>query len=406
MVPPPFPTFCYRNSYSHSSSYYLWLLPICNLLFHLQILFALSVKVMMRGVTMFERFLPLVASRSKRFASASASLVEDAMESSVLTDLFGRKHTYLRLSLTERCNLRCQYCMPEEGVSLTPDDNLLTKNDYVNLTKVFAKNGVTKIRLTGGEPLLYPQLTELVSEISAIPTIESIGLTTNGLVLSRKLKALKDAGLTKINISLDTFHEFKFNLISRRKGLKKVLQSIDDAIEIGFTPKVNVVLTKGMNDDELLDFVEYTKDRDVDVRFIEFMPFDGNRWNMEKFISYRDMLDMIKTKYDITKLDDEENSTSKAYRVLGYKGKLGFITSMSENFCSSCNRLRITADGNLKVCLFGPTEVNLKESLRDNVSVEELEGVIEASVKNKKKQHAGMLNIAKQNNRPMTTIGG
>eukprot|EP01147_Barroeca_monosierra_P004658 gene4659-8604_t len=323
-----------------------------------------------------------------------------------LVDTFGRKHTYLRISLTERCNLRCQYCMPEEGVLLSPKEDLLTFDELVRLGRVFADHGVTKIRFTGGEPLLYSPLAELIGEFKRFSSIESIGVTTNAITLARKISALKEAGLSHLNISLDTFHEHKFNIISRRKGLDRVFRGIDAAIDLGYIPKVNVVITRHVNDDELLDFVEWTRSKPVDVRFIEYMPFDGNKWRMEKFVSYKEMLNLIQKKYPLTRLQDHPNDTSKAWWVPGFKGRIGFITSMSEHFCGSCNRLRITANGHLKVCLFGNTEVDLKEALRQSVTDDELISQIYEAVKRKKKQHAGMFELSKRKNRPMILIGG
>eukprot|EP00049_Salpingoeca_infusionum_P017887 m.354781 g.354781 ORF g.354781 m.354781 type:complete len:378 (+) comp17102_c0_seq1:111-1244(+) len=329
-----------------------------------------------------------------------------ASPSDMLKDKFNRTHTYLRISLTERCNLRCTYCMPEEGVPLTPNDQLLSRDEMSRIASVFINHGVDKIRLTGGEPTVYPELIPFIEDLASHSTVKSIGITTNGLVLKKKLPDLKQAGLTHINVSLDTLLEPKFNFISRRKGLHRVLASIDHAIELGFTPKVNVVLLRGVNDDELLDFVELTKDKPIDLRFIEYMPFDGNRWNMDRFVSYDEMLERIGEKYALTRLDDGPNDTSKAWWVPDHAGTLGFITSMSQNFCSSCNRVRMTADGNLKVCLFGNTEVNLKDVLRTGATDQELIEVISGAILNKKKQHAGMFELAKRKNRPMILIGG
>ncbi|EGD80518.1 molybdenum cofactor synthesis 1 isoform 2 [Salpingoeca rosetta] len=343
---------------------------------------------------------------SQKEGPAHQTQQEQSRVSSVLTDLFGRQHSYLRISLTERCNLRCQYCMPEEGVQLSPKDELLTFDELVRLARIFASNGVSKIRLTGGEPLLYPQLSDLIREFRGMPGIESVGITTNGLTLARKLDALKDAGLTHLNVSLDTFHEHKFNIISRRRGLDRVFRGIDAAIDAGLTPKINVVLTRNVNDDELLDFVEWTREKPVDVRFIEYMPFDGNRWNMDRFVSYKEMLERIEQRFTLTRLSDHPNDTSKAWWVPGHAGRIGFITSMSEHFCGSCNRLRITANGQLKVCLFGSTEVDLKHALRRSENDEETIREIDAAVKRKKKQHAGMFELAKRKNRPMILIGG
>ncbi|CAH3119144.1 unnamed protein product [Porites lobata] len=328
--------------------------------------------------------------------------------SDFLTDKFGRQHTYLRISLTERCNLRCQYCMPEDGVELTPNDELLKTDEIIALARLFVKEGVDKIRLTGGEPLVRKDIVELCEELGRIEGLKTLAMTTNGITLSRKLPQLKDAGLNLLNISLDTLVPQKFEFITRRKGWHKVMESTDCALELGYDPvKVNCVVMRGMNEDEVCNFVSLTQNKPLDVRFIEYMPFDGNKWNLKKFVPYSEMLESISQKWpNIERLSDHPNDTSKAYRIPGFVGQIGFITSMSEHFCGSCNRLRITADGNLKVCLFGNSEVSLRDALRAGTDEDQLLEIIGAAVGRKKKQHAGMFNIAKQKNRPMILIGG
>lgn len=326
----------------------------------------------------------------------------------VLRDTFGRNHDYLRISVTERCNLRCQYCMPEEGVSLTPKSHLLTTNEISYLGHLFVKLGVTKVRLTGGEPLVRPDIVRIVENLSSLEGLGSVAMTTNGITLSRYIKALKNAGLKALNISLDTLVPAKFELFTRRKGWERVIESIRLAEEFGYSPvKVNCVVMRGINDDELCKFVQFTEDKDVDVRFIEYMPFDGNKWAFKKMVPYFEILDVIRKDFPtLERLGDGAHDTSKAYKVPGFKGQIGFITSMTENFCGSCNRLRITADGNLKVCLFGDTEVSLRDLLRSGASEEDLIICIKNAVLNKKKQHAGMFNISNSKNRPMILIGG
>ncbi|XP_069879924.1 molybdenum cofactor biosynthesis protein 1 isoform X3 [Dipodomys merriami] len=272
--------------------------------------------------------------------------------SAFLTDSFGRQHNYLRISLTEKCNLRCRYCMPEEGVPLTPRADLLTTEEILILARLFVKEGVDKIRLTGGEPLIRPDVVDIV-------------------------------------------------------GFHKVMEGIHKAIELGYNPvKVNCVVMRGVNEDELLDFVALAQGLPLDVRFIEYMPFDGNKWNFKKMVSYKEMLDTIQQRWpELETLPEEESSTAKAFKIPGFQGQVSFITSMSENFCGTCNRLRITADGNLKVCLFGNSEVSLRDHLRAGASEEELLSIIGAAVGRKKRQHAGMFNIAQMKNRPMILIG-
>jgi cyclic pyranopterin phosphate synthase len=251
-------------------------------------------------------------------------------------------------------------------------------------------------------------------------------MTTNGIVLGKKLPALREAGLTHLNISLDTLVPAKFSFMTRRLGFERVLSSIDSAVDIfgGDAVKVNCVVMRGSNEDELCDFVEFTRDRSVDVRFIEYMPFDKNAWNDRKFMSYHDMLTVIRERFpELKRVEDADpHDTSKGYKVPGFKGRLGFITSMTEHFCGSCNRLRLTADGHLKACLFGSDEVSLRDALRGGVDMKPLQDAAEyeaykpavmplvhATVRRKKFAlggHADMGSIAKGENRPMILIGG
>uniref|UniRef100_A0A8C2A1H9 Molybdenum cofactor biosynthesis protein 1 n=1 Tax=Cyprinus carpio TaxID=7962 RepID=A0A8C2A1H9_CYPCA len=326
--------------------------------------------------------------------------------SAFLMDSFGRRHNYLRMSLTEKCNLRCQYCMPQEGVTLTPRSQLLTAEELLMLARLFVREGVNKIRLTGGEPLIRPDVLPIIAELRKLEGLKTIAITTNGMNLTRLLPSLKKTGVDLLNISLDTLVPAKFEFIARRKGFHKVMEGIEKAIEMGYNPvKVNCVVMRGLNEDELIDFVSLTERKPLDVRFIEYMPFDGNRWNFKMMVSYQEMLDCIKQKWpNLEPVPGEEMDTAKAFRVPGFQGQLGFITSMSENFCGSCNRLRITADGNLKVCLFGNSEVSLRDFLRSGATEEELLHIIGAAVGRKKKQHAGMFNISQMKNRPMILI--
>ncbi|XP_048830402.1 molybdenum cofactor biosynthesis protein 1 isoform X2 [Brienomyrus brachyistius] len=332
---------------------------------------------------------------------------ETAPFSSFLTDGFGRRHSYLRISLTERCNLRCQYCMPEEGVTLTPRAQLLNTQEVLKLARLFVHEGVEKIRLTGGEPLIRPDILDVIAELRKLEGLKSIGVTTNGLNLTRLLPGLKRVGLGLLNVSLDSLVPAKFEFIVRRKGFHKVMEGIHKAIEMGYNPlKVNCVVIRGLNEDELVDFVAWTEKNPLEVRFIEYMPFDGNKWNFKKMVSCQEMLDGIRQKWpDLEPLPGGQADTAKIFRVPGFQGRVGFITSMSDHFCGSCNRLRLTADGNLKVCLFGNAEVSLRDYLRSGATDEELLEIIGAAVGRKKKHHAGMFSISQMRNRPMVLIG-
>ena len=360
--------------------------------------------------------------------------------SAFLTDTFNRQHSYLRISITERCNLRCTYCMPASGVPLSPPSHLLTTPEIVYLSELFVNQGVNKIRLTGGEPTVRKDIIPLMQEIGALRSrgLKELCITTNGLALHRKLDAMTEAGLTGINLSLDTLDHFQFQIMTRRPGFDAVMRTLDRVIEMnklgaGIKLKLNCVIMRGVNDREILDFVEMTREKDIEIRFIEYMPFDGNKWERGKVVGYQEMLSLIREKYPgFAKARDRYNDTSKTYQVDGFKGRVGFITSMTHNFCGSCNRLRITADGSLKVCLFGNAEVSLRDLLRKNNEGEpieeeamqalkrlEMEGrslkeereqelldVIGMAVKRKKERHAGMGQLENMKNRPMILIGG
>eukprot|EP00759_Apiculatamorpha_spiralis_P020856 PhF_6_TR2608/c0_g1_i1/m.4405/K20967/MOCS1; GTP 3',8-cyclase / cyclic pyranopterin monophosphate synthase len=331
----------------------------------------------------------------------------------LLKDTFGRVHTYLRISLTEKCNLRCVYCMPEEGVPLLPKDSLLTRPEIHRLVKVFAGLGVKKVRLTGGEPLVRRDVVDICKDISTTPGIQQLCMTTNGITLSRNLDALVGAGLSHVNISLDTFQEGKFMIMTRRKGHDRVLDAIHKSLkkkDLAGNVKVNCVIMKGVNDDEISSFVDFTKENNVEVRFIEFMPFDDNKWSRQKMISFMEIMDRCEQHVG-KKLSFAGNSeTAKVFQVPGYAGRLGFITSMTSHFCGSCNRLRLTAEGDLKTCLFGDDEYPLRQLLRDNpLDDGPIIAALQHGLSKKRFSHGGRESpedLAKHKNRPMITIGG
>eukprot|EP00539_Tryblionella_compressa_P016857 CAMPEP_0178837424 /NCGR_PEP_ID=MMETSP0746-20121128/12758_1 /TAXON_ID=913974 /ORGANISM="Nitzschia punctata, Strain CCMP561" /LENGTH=437 /DNA_ID=CAMNT_0020500275 /DNA_START=230 /DNA_END=1543 /DNA_ORIENTATION=- len=330
-----------------------------------------------------------------------------------LVDRFGRQHSYLRISLSERCNLRCLYCMPEDGVPLQPSENLLTNEEIVQLATWFHQQGVNKIRLTGGEPLLRKDLVDLVAELNQLHSLEQIGMTTNGVTLSKHLPDLVDAGLTHVNISLDSLDADKFARLTRRPPAyhDRVMEAIEDCAKyLPHRTKVNCVVMPD-NVDELEAFSEMTRYLPVDIRFIEYMPFNENQWQTDGFVSYQQMQEQIQ---GLERIGDGPNDTTKWWRLTGggeTLGRIGFITSMSEHFCGTCNRLRITADGQLKVCLFGKTEVSLRDLMRQGGSTEMLQKVIHYSVQRKHFKlggHKDMVDLQAHSseNRPMTLIGG
>ncbi|KAH0591123.1 hypothetical protein H2248_001226 [Termitomyces sp. 'cryptogamus'] len=355
----------------------------------------------------------LLSTQTNPRAYAKAKLAEiDALSpfSPSLIDSYGRKHDYLRISLTERCNLRCFYCMPSEGVELSPDGNILTNDEVIRLATLFVKSGVTKIRLTGGEPTVRKDIEELIGRLNGLRPLglKSIAMTSNGLVLHRRLPRLVENGLTHLNLSMDTLDPFKFELITRRRGHDAVLKALDVALSSSLQSiKLNVVVIKGLNDSEIVDFVEMTKDDALSVRFIEFMPFTGNKWDSKKMVPSVELLKRLSIHYpNLYRASDELNDTARSWKIPDYAGSFGFISSMSDHFCSSCNRLRITADGQIKVCLFDAKEVSLRDEMRKGASDEELLHIIGNAVSDKKEKHAGMEDIDVVKNRPMILIGG
>jgi len=297
--------------------------------------------------------------------------------------------------------------MPEKGVTLTPDEKLLSTSEIVRLSRIFISIGVDKIRLTGDEPTVRKDVNDIVAEIGALDGLKSFAMTTNGVTLKRHLEHFRAHHLDTLNISLDTLRPERYQLMTRRKGFENVMSSIDAAIAHGYTPKINCVVMNGKNDDEVLDFVRLTKDKPLNVRFIEYMPFDDNAWSEKKLIPYKQLISEIEQEFgSIGRKDDHINEVAKNFTLPGHKGSVSFITSMTDSFCGGCNRTRIMADGNYKVCLFGNTEVSLRDVMRSGASDEEIVEVISKAVKNKKKAHAGMSEISKMKNRPMILIGG
>ncbi|CEP17213.1 hypothetical protein [Parasitella parasitica] len=241
---------------------------------------------------------------------------ENVIVAKHLVDNFDRHHNYLRISLTERCNLRCTYCMPEGGVPLTPDAQLLTKDEILRLARLFVGQGVTKIRLTGGEPTVRPDIVELVENLGQLKQegLQSLAMTSNGIALKRKLPALVKGGMDTLNVSLDTLDPHLFQVMTRRKGFDKVTGAIDEAVRLNMPHvKINTVVMRGVNDKEVLNFAAYTKDHPVNVRFIEYMPFDGNKWNRDKLVPFRELIGRIESVYGrLDKLGDGANDTTKA----------------------------------------------------------------------------------------------
>ena len=289
----------------------------------------------------------------------------------ILQDSFDRNHAYLRISLIERCNLRCTYCMPEEGVKLSPKSHLMTYEEIYEIAKTFVKHGVTKIRLTGGEPLIRKDIPTILEKLATLPV--ELSITSNAVIIDKFIDVLKANKVNKINVSLDSLEKEKFKHITRRAEFEKVYNNILLLVKEGFKVKVNAVLMKGFNETEIIDFINFTKDLPISVRFIEFMPFDGNKWDMSKMVSYKDVMNYVNKSFTedlIERLQDAPNDTSKNYKIKGYKGSFAIISSVTNPFCDSCNRLRLTANGQLKNCLFSATESDLLTTLREGKSIE------------------------------------
>jgi len=292
----------------------------------------------------------------------------------MLLDKFGRQITYLRISLTPNCNLRCVYCMPPEGIPTPDPDDLLTDDEILSFVKQAASLGIRHVRLTGGEPLLRRSLVDLVEGISAIPGIDEVSLTTNAMLLAKYAAALAGAGLSRVNISLDTLNPEKFTRITRGGQLKKVFQGIAAAETCGLAPiKINSVIVGGLNDDEIPDLAKLTLDHQWHIRFIELMPVGNTQdWGPEfppfeqRFISVQEM----KTRLLFLALQPTEspkgNGTARNYRIPHALGTVGFISPLGEHFCNNCNRIRLTADGSLRPCLLMDTEISIKDVLEND----------------------------------------
>ena len=326
-----------------------------------------------------------------------------------LMDTFDRTHTYLRVSITDRCNLRCTYCMPAEGVQVNPREHILSFEEIHRLVRIFAACGVNKVRLTGGEPLVRKNLEDLVASISATSGIEAVALTTNGVLLAPRARDLKKAGITHLNMSLDTLRADRFEKIALRARLTEVLEGITAALDADFIPlKLNVVVIGGTNDDEILDFVEFVRHRPINVRFIEYMPFDQNGWNQKEFVPYAQMLDLIRARFPLVPPAQPQHRSDVArdYQIEGFAGSVSFITSMTQDFCGDCNRIRLTADGAIKSCLFSNAELSLRDAMRQGSSDGDLEELIRLAITKKHAGHAPMEELVKLPNRSMIQIGG
>ena len=323
-----------------------------------------------------------------------------------IVDNFGRAHTYLRISLTDRCNLRCFYCMPEEGIELIEKPNIMSLEEIIALAGTFRDLGVDTIRLTGGEPLVRKNFGYLVEELAKLGV--TLKITTNGILLDKYLDLFKKIGLRKINLSLDTLDKAKSIFITKRDYFERILKNLEMALAMDMEVKLNIVLIKGVNDNEINDFIELTKNKNLTIKFIEFMPFKGNKWDWSKGVGKLEILDLISRRFgNIEELKNPPHSTSSNFKVNGHVGSFAIVSTITNPFCDDCNRIRVTADGNMMNCLFANSETDLLTPLRNG---DEMENIIINAIKTKKYSRDGMdVKMDAEHyekNRSMISIGG
>lgn len=331
-----------------------------------------------------------------------------------LTDRFGRVHEYLRFSLIDRCNLNCFYCNPKKSKNNSlKREEILSFDEIARLIRIFVRNhGIKKIRFTGGEPLFRKNIIELFKRLNECKRRNDfqLALTSNGVFLNKYLEELKNNGLDRINISLDTLVREKYKKITGYDYLEEVKSAIRLAEDLGYDPvKINTVVMKGINEDEILNFVDFVKDRNINARFIEFMPFGDNSWTQDDLLTYKDMKEIVSRKFDLKVLNNDTNAVAKDYELVGYKGSVSFISSISDHFCSKCNRLRISTDGKMKLCLFtnGKHALEFREILRNpDISDEDISRMIEKAMLLKEEKHPSAEDLIKFEKNKMVELGG
>lgn len=323
-----------------------------------------------------------------------------------LLDSFHRPVNYLRISVTDRCNLRCIYCMPLEGISLMAHENILSYEEISTVAYAAADLGIMKVRLTGGEPLVRAGLTTLVAMLAQIQGIDDISLTTNAVIFERYARELKNAGLHRVNISLDSLRSDGFHRITRVGNLDDVLRGIEAARQAGLNPvKINTVVMRGINDDEVIDFARLTIENEWHVRFIEYMPFsNGDERADGLLVPVAEMKASIETLGELEPTMESGGGPAKYFRLPGAKGTIGFISPVSEHFCQMCNRLRLTADGKLRPCLFSDKEIDLREPLRQGATADDIKRLIQEAASCKPEGHRLEAGITCE--RFMAQIGG
>lgn len=325
-----------------------------------------------------------------------------------LVDAFGRQHDYLRISLTDHCNLRCTYCMPEHP-EFSAASRLMKPEEIETLAGIFVRDfGVKKIRLTGGEPLVRKEFSSILERLSQLKV--KLALTTNGILLGQYFDELQAAGIGSLNLSLDSLDARRFEAMTRRNEFEKVWAHVQAALQRGFRIKLNMVVMRGVNDSEIAEFVKLSSHPQLHVRFIEFMPFEGNRWQWDQVMPYTEILERIGSAFPLEKLEDPAHSTSRAWRVPGFGGTFAVISTVTQHFCNSCNRLRLTADGKMRNCLFSTEETDLLSALRRG---EDVRPLIRACLAAKKEKLGGLPAFQNEeevkshlSSRSMVAIGG
>jgi len=327
-----------------------------------------------------------------------------------LVDYYKRQINYLRISITDRCNLRCIYCMPLEGVFHLSHEDVLSYEEIMRIAQIAVEEGITKIRVTGGEPLVRKGVVNFIGWLSRLKGIEDLSMTTNGMFLSEFAQPLYEAGLKRVNVSMDSLKPELFKKITRGGELSRVWRGIEAASKIGLNPiKINVVAIKGYNEEEILDFTQLTFEHDYQIRFIEFMPVGPeNSWNQERYLSCLDIRNIIERSYKLQPMANKGYNSGPAdlYRLSGAKGIIGFINPISGHFCSTCNRLRLTADGKLRPCLFSDEEIDIKMALRRGDSDEALKALLHSALSKKPRGHTIKEPTFRKCVREMIKIGG
>ena len=326
-------------------------------------------------------------------------------------DTFDRRIDYIRISVTDRCNLRCLYCMPPEGITPISHLEILGYEEIARVVRAASGIGIRKVRLTGGEPLVRKGLDNLVSALSRIPGIQDLSMTTNGILLSRFAKPLKDAGLHRVNVSMDSLDPERYRTITRGGDIHKVWEGIEAAMDAGFRPlKINIVALKNFNANEIVPFVKLTLEWPIEVRFIEWMPIGSDLdWDKKAFLSSDRILDEIRKEYRLEpSASINGNGPARHYKIPGAKGVIGIISPVTQHFCAECNRLRLTADGKLRNCLFSEEETDLKTVLRSGASDESIKEVLLESIRSKPRSHHLAIDDEriKKCMRSMNSIGG